>query len=321
VPKNFEAPVVAITGASGYIGSLLLDELQQVNPLGGIIGLDINPLRKPIHNIVSYRMDLSQVIKNISHPGNITSLVHLAFNMQEGRTSEESRIIHDNNIRSLQNILRFCSEHSIKNFIYLSSHTVYGALANNPVPIGEDAERRANPNFQYAQSKILAEKLLEQFAKQNEDTNVTILRCSMVIGPSGDSFTTESFDKTILFRLLEYDPPLQFIHETDLAKVLGAVALNPKPGIYNVAGNHTINYKLFLRLMEKRALLIPTRIAYPLIQLMWKLGIQKGSSKSGLDLIRYPIILDTSKLRASFDIKMKYSSMDAVTAYVRSNLP
>ncbi|MQF64601.1 hypothetical protein FIM04_00550 [SAR202 cluster bacterium AC-409-J13_OGT_754m] len=143
----------------------------------------------------------------------------------------------------------------------------------------------------------------------------------MVIGPSGNRFATNSFDQPILFRLLEFDPPLQFILETELAKVLATIALNPRPGIYNLAGNDTINYKLFLRLMEKRAFLIPAIIAYPLIELMRKLGLQKGSYKSQLAFIRYPIILDISKAKQSFDIQIQHSSTEAVEAYVSSNLP
>ena len=50
--------IVAVTGASGYIGTRLLQQLE-VNPnVGKIVAFDLKPLPFPIHNIAFYQQDL-----------------------------------------------------------------------------------------------------------------------------------------------------------------------------------------------------------------------------------------------------------------------
>ena len=56
--------VVAVTGASGYLGSRLLLHLEDQD-LEKLVGFDLNPPPNPIHNIVRYRMDVKDSIEDM----------------------------------------------------------------------------------------------------------------------------------------------------------------------------------------------------------------------------------------------------------------
>ncbi len=56
--------VVAITGASGYVGSRLLRQLEEED-FEKLVGIDTRPPPLPIHNIAVYRRDAKGSIEDI----------------------------------------------------------------------------------------------------------------------------------------------------------------------------------------------------------------------------------------------------------------
>jgi UDP-glucose 4-epimerase len=311
---------VAVTGASGYIGRQLLHQLENMESIAGIVGIDSKPLPLPIHNIRVYRQDLTEPLGNILQSNAINSVIHLAFDFRQFRDSQHSKLIELNNISSLNNVLEACSSSNIKNLIYLSSYAVYGATIDNPDYITEKFEPQPLIGFQYGAVKLASEALIEEFKANHPNVSVTILRCCMVLGTHSDNYVADSFRKPLLVRIAGYDPPMQFIHESDLTRLLGSLSVAPTHGIFNVAGKGTIQYSKFLKLMRAKTVLLPAFLAYPLVEISWKLGFQKSSPSIGLNLIRYPIVLSTKKLEQATNFEFHYSSEDAVLAHVNSHV-
>ena len=314
------APVIAVTGSAGYIGSQLLQELENEDSLGRLIAIDVKPLSMPFHNINAYRLDITQPLDAVFHDHHINTVYHLAFDLRESRNQQEAAAIRQNNILGLENLLRACRAVHVNHFIYLSSHTVYGAYPDNPVPITEEATLRPLARFQYSQSKAISEEMLQQFAQENPAIGVTVLRCCMVIGPRSDNYVARAFQKPILIKVAGHDPPLQFIHENDLARLLALFGMEPRAGVFNVAGEGVIRYSRLAQILGRRMLSLPPFIAYPLVRLTWRLGLQKDASAEGLDLVRYPMVLSTGKLKQATGFKFHYTSEEAVSSYAASNL-
>jgi len=313
------SPVVAVTGSAGYIGTRLLQQLEDADRVAKLVAIDVKPLAMPFHNIDAYRLDITQPIDAVFHDHRVSTVVHLAFDMRPGRNAQEAQAIHRNNVQGLENLLRACRAGKVANLVYLSSHTVYGAYADNPVPIPEEAALRPLPGFQYSQTKIECEVLLRRFAQENPSTGITVLRSSMVMGPGGIGYVARGFQKPFLIRVLGHDPPLQFTHEQDLARLLAQFSLEPRPGVFNVAGEGVVHYSRLAKILEKRLVALPPVIAYPLVQLAWKLGFQTDAPAVGLDLVRYPMVLSTEKLRRETYFQFYYTAEEAVSSYVASN--
>lgn len=309
-------PVVAVTGASGYIGCRLLHELEEEEKLSKVVAIDTRPLPVPFHNVISERLDVSQPLDDTFRDNKVDTVVHLAFILKPGRNRREIESIRQANVNSVKGVLNACSAAKVKNFIYLSSHTVYGAHRDNPIPLTEDALPRPSPGFQYGGDKSLCEHEVQKFAGENPDVSVAVLRSCVVMGPGADNYVTRAFFKPFLLGVMGYDPPLQFVHEDDLAKLLRNLIIEPCPGTFNVAGDGVVHYSRVAHLSHRKLLFLPSTIAFPLTQLAWKLGIQKDSPAAGLDFIRYPLVVSTGKIKSRTGFRFFYTSEDALLSYV-----
>ena len=317
-----DAPrVVAVTGASGYIGSRLLQELEQQETLEKIVAIDLRSPSSPLHNMISRKRDVAQPLDDLFKELSVDTVVHLAFNMRTGRNYREVADIRNVNLQGLNNVLKSCTTSKVRLLIYLSSHTVYGAHRDNPIPIIEEAAMRPIASFQYSMDKYLSEQVLGDYSRGNSQTSVTILRTCVVMGPSADNFVSRALFKPVLIGVWGHDPPLQFVHEYDLARLLRLLIMEPQPGVYNVAGESVVSYTKLARLSRRKLVFLPPVIAYPLTQIAWKLGVQKDSPAAGLDFVRYPMVISTAKLKKETGFQFHFTSEEALTAYISTNLP
>ena len=311
--------VVAVTGASGYVGSRLLLELEEEN-LTKLVAFDTRPPRQPIHNIAVYRQDVGRPIDAPLRQHRVDALVHLAFDGRRGLNRREIREIRVNNLQSLHAVLDSCVRAEVKHFVYLSSHAVYGARSDNPVPISEEATLRSSPDFPHGYDKFLADQILDAFAERHPETKVTILRTCMVLGPTGENDVARSFFRSRLLGVGGYNPPLQFLHEDDLARILTLVLREQVPGVFNVAGDGVTFYGEIARVAGRKLTVLPAFLAYPLVRFTWGSRLQRGLTPAELDQARYPVVLSTGKLKQTLGYRFWYTSLEALTAYANSVL-
>ena len=312
-----EPPVVAVTGASGYIGTGLLQELEGDEELKSIVAIDSRPPSMPFHNVISERLDVAGGSLDEAFRGHrVNTVVHLAFNLRPGRKPREVEKVREANLNAVRSVLKACSAARVSNVIFLSSHTVYGARPENPIPITEEAPTHPSVQFQYSYDKALCEEAVQSFAQENPSVSVTSLRSCVVMGPGADNYVTRAFFKPVLLGVMGYDPPLQFVHEDDLSKLLHLLIVTPHAGIFNVAGDGIVRYSQMARLAQRRLIFLPSPMAYFLVQLAWKMGIQKDAPSAGLDFVRYPMLLSTSKLKHETGFSFFYTSEEALTAFL-----
>ena len=114
----------------------------------------------------------------------------------------------------------------------LVSHTVYGAHPDNLVPLPEDAPLRPLADFPYGYDKYLSEQLLREFEEQHQDIKITILRACIVVGPSATDPISKGIFRPLLLGVLDYNPPLQFLYEDDLARVVANIIELELPGVF-----------------------------------------------------------------------------------------
>ena len=313
--------VAAVTGAAGYIGCRLLHELEQDEELGTVLAIDNRPLPVPFHNVTSERLDVTQPLEDPLRAHKTNTVVHLAYILRPGHRRHDAEKVRQANLQAVRSVLDASLAARVSNFIYLSSHTIYGAHKDNPIPLTEEAPLRPSDGFQYSHDKALCEGIVQEFAAANPEVAVTVLRSSVVMGPGADNFVTQAFFKPLLLGVMGHDPPLQFVHEDDLAKLIHILITKPCPGTFNVAGEGVVHYSRVARLLKRRLLFLPPLMAYSVTQMAWDLGIQKDSPAAGLDFIRYPIVVSTDKLKRETGFRFFYTSEDALTSYFPDSNP
>ena len=314
-----DGKVVAVTGSSGYIGRKLLEHLEARPGLGKLVAFDTGPLAAPIHNIAAYRRDVSSPIDEDLVDQGVTTLVHLAFNSGRGANRRQIAAIREQNLDMLRGVLESCVRARVEHLVYLSSHTVYGAHHDNPMPISEDAPLRPAQDVPYTYNKYLAERVLQEFMQAMPDLKITILRPCVILGPEANNPVTNSFFHPWLLGIADSDPPLQFVYDDDLARVLCLVILEGLGGVFNVAGSGVVYYRELAEAIGGRLVSLPAFLAYPMARLAWDLRLQHEATPGALDLVRWPILLSNARLHQTTGYRFWHTAQEALTAFANAN--
>lgn len=305
---------VAVTGASGYLGRLLIRRLARCDDVEHILATDIRPNQCEISPKATFVMqDITAPMANLFAEHRIDAVAHLAFVIKPGRNRGASDSV---NIGGAVNVLNACVESGVRHMLYLSSATVYGAHADNPAYLTETSPLRPVKGFQYAESKLEVESLLTDFAERHPEVGVSVLRCCPVLGRSADNFIARSFSKSVLVAVRGYNPPMQFLHEDDAAEIMTGCLLNMASGIYNIGGVGGIGWIEMAEIANRRLIRLPAPMLYALTNLTWRLRLQSSSPACGLDFIRYRWIVSSDKLKSEHGLQSHHTSREAWDAFV-----
>jgi nucleoside-diphosphate-sugar epimerase len=182
--------------------------------------------------------------------------------------------------------------------VVLSSAMVYGALANNPVPITEDAVLRPETTFVYARQLAAGEEAIEAWRTNRPDRYVAMLRPAVPISAGGTSSIARALTAGFGQRFGESAPGAQFVHHDDVASAVALAVEHRLDGVYNVAPDGSIPGDRVRALSGQRLRLpAPDRVADVVGALRWR--FQRGPIPPGLrSYTREPWIVANDKLRS-----------------------
>src|SRR5439155_16721774 len=106
-------------------------------------------------------------------------------------------------------------------------------------------------------SLLEVEGYLRDFAHDNEDVSVTVLRFSNVLGPDISTPLGNALELPLVPCVLGFDPRLQFVHETDVVRSILYVLDHDVPGVFNVAGDGQLPWSEVIRICAKRPIPLP----------------------------------------------------------------
>ena len=175
---------ILITGGAGYIGSHISEILAKKKKKIYIIDNLSSGYRKLINkkakffkaNILNYK-----IVKKIIKKNKIDSVIHLAANLIISEGEKYPKKYFKNNVTGTQNLLKACSDSTIKNFIFSSTAAIY---KDGQFKVSENSIIK--PKSVYGKTKIKCEKIIQSFCKKS-NINYGILRYFNVAGssPSG----------------------------------------------------------------------------------------------------------------------------------------
>ena len=184
---------ILITGDSGYIGSALIEYLNQQPFVNKVIGYDIINGNDILH--------LSSLV-TILTSNNINVVIHLAALSSVSACNDNPSQAFKINGDGTNNVLNAMKEAGCKHIIYASTSSIYGN--NSDLPYTEDM--LPAPCSSYGSSKLLGEEAIyNHYSTQPTDSNYLIFRMFNVVGTSGfesiDSKSNAGYDR--LFAALE----------------------------------------------------------------------------------------------------------------------
>ena len=303
---------VAITGIGGYLGGLLLDRLGQEDEVEHIIGLDVKEPRVTSSKLKFYQQDVRKPFADIFIDNKIDTALHLAFQVTP---IHDETGTHSINITGSQNFLQACEKAGVKQLFYMSSYTAYGAHADNPESISEDAPLRPATNFPYPMDKAKVDIMFQDFMRNHPDMGVTIVRTVAVTGPHSVVGGLSVLFTPVMIRAKGHDPLWQFIHEDDLVEVITILLKQGQQGTFNVSGDGGVRYSEMIKAAGKRSITLPAGPLAWFTNLSWKLHLQ-SSSTGGVDILTHPIVVNTEKVRKATGYEFRYTSREAFDAFM-----
>ena len=197
---------ILITGATGLVGSWLVERLIDANTL---LGIALDPSQDfllesknimdkfdLIYTDIASYSDLKKIFKNNS----FDLVIHLAAQTQVGYAEISPIRTFESNIQGYWNILELCRVNNTP-LLNASSDKAYGSTQK--LPYTELHE--LNAIYPYEISKAIADKLTQSYIK-TYNANVTTLRCGNIYG--GGDLNWERLIPGVIKSLIMKDQPV-----------------------------------------------------------------------------------------------------------------
>ena len=306
---------VAITGVSGYLGSLLLKRIVQEPEVEHIVGIDIKEpaFRSPKFTFIKH--DVRQSFVDIFTNNKIDTAIHLAFIVAPLHNEGKA---HQINIMGSKNFLDASIKANVAQIYYMGSHTEYGAYKNNPGQFTEDMPLNPNLDFPYAGDKAIVDLMFQDFAKENPNICVTIGRTIAVTGPCGDGCGLTLLFLPVMVKPIGKNPLWQFIHEDDLMELIVLLLKSKNGGIYNLTGDGGLTYSQMIKELGKPSFKLPSWLLYWGTKITWRLRLQSRSPAGGVHLLQYPITLSNEKIKKETEYRLHYTGQAAFDVFLQA---
>jgi len=253
---------VLVTGASGFIGSHLTEELAKMGcrvrafikykssgDLGNLEELSPGLLEKIeiIRGDLKNPDSVKRAVKNIDVVFHLGALISIPYSYVDPREFVET------NVTGTLNILKACQEENVKKIIITSTSEVYGTGKYTPI----DEKHPLQAQSPYSASKMSADKLAESFYN-TYNLPVTIIRPFNSYGPRQ---SRRAVIPTIIYQALtskelslgSLEPKRDFTYVKDTVQGFIKVAEsdNSIGEIFNISSGKTISIRELVETIGK----------------------------------------------------------------------
>lgn len=283
---------VVVTGACGHFARALLPELVHDGRFDEVVGVDAQAPAVRLPGVVYHRLDVRsrEMLAVLDGADVVIHLAFVIFHRGDRRRAEEINI--DGTIQTFE----MAARRGVRRIVAASSHAVYGAHPDNPIPIDEEWPLRGNEEHPYAWAKRLIEEYLDNYEGRFPDVEVVRLRPCTVWGPHVPPSRAQLYLSSIALAARRYDAPIQLLHEADVARAfIAAATMKRLRGAFNLAPYDWVHPSDLRRLLGIRALPMPAPAVWLTNQLMYRLNLTE-ISPDWLLLARHPIILSCEKV-------------------------
>ncbi len=306
---------VAITGAAGVLGHMLIDYLvdrpETTDPsasvtvvapdappsqatsvqVSKIIGIDV---RRGDSDRITWRIGDVRDPALAKRLGGVDVVIHLAVDWSLDTPAAERTAL---NVRGTQTVVTAAAAAGVDRVVLVTSCSVYGALADNPIPLPEDAPLMASPEGLQA-DLLEMERIAVQARRVHPGLDVVVVRPAALVGPDVDSVVTRHFAAPLLLAIRDTSPTWQFCHVHDLCSALEYAALGRVSGSVTCGSDGFLTQQRVEELTGLKRVELPESVAMATAQRLHRLGLTPAPA-SELTYVMHPLVVSSSQLRSA----------------------
>jgi UDP-glucose 4-epimerase len=312
---------VVITGATGNIGTSLIEALGQDDRIDSIVGLarrvpDWTPPKTVWTSTDVAHDDLVPRFRDAD------VVVHLAWIFQP--THDPLRTWRHNVTGSMR-VFDAVAEAGVPALIHTSS---VGAYAPGPQDraVDETWPTHALPTAAYGREKSYLERVLDTFERDHPDVQVVRMRPGFIFKRTSAAAQRRLFAGPLLPGFLARpglvpvvpDLPglrLQALHSSDAADAYRRAITTDARGAFNVAAEPVLDAQSLAELLGARVVRVPAKLARTAVAAAWHLHAIPASPTL-VDLALSLPIMDTSRVRTELGWQPQHSSLDAIRTFL-----
>jgi UDP-glucose 4-epimerase len=314
---------LAITGSGGYLAQQLITRLGADPEVEFILGLDIRSQETKVGCPALFlRYDITAPwgeLRDYLRLRDINTALHLAWQFNPIHDAIRHRQV---DVEGSTNFFRAAAEAGVKRVVYTSSTTAYTNAANSEAALSEETPVTGTPRYLYSKHKGEVDRLAQQFMLQHPEISTVILRPSIVVGPHTQNIVSKMTEWPWrsfpwMFQVRGANPPMQYLSEDDVGEILYRAVKSDVRGIFNCAGDGVVRFTELAAIMGKKPLPVPASLLYAQTGPLWALHLAPFPAGI-LDMIRYPWVADTTRLKTAFGYVPRLTSRQALETFAAS---
>lgn len=341
--QKSEGRTIFITGAAGYIGGMLIEQLSEREDVDKLICLDMEEPTKELKNAPKTVWLQSNTAdedwRREVRANKPDTVIHCAWQIRElyGEHEKQWRW----NVEGSKNVFDLAfSLPSVEKIIYTSTASSYGAFKSNSIEhrFKEEEPFREKEYLYGIEKKVTEKNLEERYESSKEDGNtpeVTVLRLAAVTGPKGRSSThkfglmpalSKRLPKGFVYRMVSamitFIPATsgwcrQFVHEDDVADIISFFTFKEKEDAYEVFNvappGPPVLSKDMAEILDRGRIPVTPLMVRSMFFMMRTLTLGKiPTTKGGWRFYSYPIVMDGSKLTEKHGYNYRCGSREAL---------
>lgn len=309
--------VVALTGATSFLGKNLVGLLEEDPRTERIVSIDVKAPETGGPKTRVYPVDLTAAsseerVAEILNAEGVDTFLHMAF---LSSPTHASAWAHELESVGTMHVLHALRRSAIKKLILWSQTILYGAHPTNPNFLSERHPLRADVDEPFFADKIAAEREAHAFAAKAKGTVVTVLRTAPIVGPTVDNYVTKHLAMRVIVTLLGFDPLWQFVHEVDAIAAFKLAIDRDFSGVFNIVGEGVLPLSTVVKIAGRTTMPLPHTLAEPLLAAAWA-AEAAYTPPSFLRYLRYLCVADGDKAARVMGFRPAYTTREALLDYV-----
>lgn len=324
---------VAVVGATGNVGSAVLDALAgtpEVTEVVGIARRMPDSASPPYAGCAWESIDIAAASAEGEALARLTdafagadAVVHLAWLIQPNSDRDLLRRV---NVEGTRRVTEAVARAGVPHLVVASSVGAYSPDDTDASSVRRDEEwpTAGIPTSHYSVDKAAQERVLDEFSAHHPDTVVTRLRTALVFGGRAASEIQRYFlGSWMPLELLQHGRPpflpvprglrgLQAVHSDDVGRAYAAAVLARVPGPFNICADDTMGLRDLADVVDHgRYVEVPARLLRTGLGLGHRTGLV-AADEGWIDMAMTVPLMDTARAKAELGWEPRTSAANAL---------